>query len=599
MRQHDPPGRRRPGESYLIKARTASAAFKLLMVVLVPATLKVHVAAQSSQTTTLDVQLPDFSLETNWQARLDEQAGPDLAHTTTASGQLPQFDARAFLQPQSHRETETPGTADGELPSAPIRIDLTPFLARFGHATENTHPTSLQEEVEQERYHWKGLLLQSLGFIGVENTFRLMSDETFRYLTADKPYWHDYIASLKQWNMRRWWDGDDFLVDYIGHPMQGGVSSYIEIQNDPKARNLRISATSAYWKSRFMGMMWATVFSTQQKIGPLGEAALGSDGGYTYVSGCKYPCPSWKPGEKYTNNTGWTDFIATPVIGTLWVLLEDSIDRYISDPVQNPRPNAVFPKILRGGLNPTRTMANAMRLKKPWYRDFQHPDVVGQPAVHFVHSDEEEAAIRHMPRVEVFPHFNALSLPVNTAHCSPCRRITTGSGVGFSYRISRWVDFDSDLNYQPQASPLPSYRAGGSIVSATFGFRAGFQTPNYSLKVAVRPGFVSYDHAYFLSPAVYTIGFLGAPAFPDAPPAPESPGRITHFATALAINADYGLTRHFAMRAAFGNTAVRYKTEYLDRPPGRGSPPYLYFISPNVFATNENWTFQTGPVLRF
>ena len=595
MWQRKPPERPRRGELHRIKSPTVSAAFKLLMVVLVLATLEVHVKAQSSQ---LQAPLPDFSLETNSQAGLDERDGLDLAHTATASGQLPQIDAQAFLRSQSHGETEAPGAARGELPSAPIRIDLTPFLARFGDATD-THPASLQEEDQRERYHWKGLLLQSLAFIGVENSFRLLTDETFRYLTADKPYWHDYIASLKQWNMRRWWDGDDFLVDYIGHPMQGGVSSYIEIQNDPKARNLRISATSAYWKSRFMGMMWATVFSTQQKIGPLGETALGSDGGYTYVSGCKPPCPSWKPGEKYTNNTGWTDFIATPVIGTLWVLLEDSIDRYISDPVQNPRPNAVFPKILRGGLNPTRTMANAMRLKKPWYRDFQHPEVVGQPAVHFVRSDEEEEAIRRIPRFEIFPHFNALSLPVNIAHCSPCRRVTTGSGVGFSYSISRWVDFDSDLNYQPQASPLPSYRAGGSVISGTFGFRAGFQTPNYSLKAAVRPGFVSYDHAYFLSPAVYTIGFSGSPAFPDAPPAPENPGRITHFATALVINADYGLARHFAIRASFGNTAVRYKTAYLDRSPGQGTPPYLYFISPNVFATNENWTYQIGPVLRF
>jgi hypothetical protein len=599
MRQHEPPGWRRPVESHLIKARTASTAFKLLMVVLVPATLNVHIAAQSSPTPTLDAQLSDFPSETNRKARLDEGDGIDPADTAIALGRLPQFDARSFLQSQSRGETEAPGASGEELPSAPIRIDLTPFLARVGQSTENTPPTSLQEEDQQERYHWKGLLLQSLAFIGVENTFRLLSDETFRNLTAEKPYWHDYIASLRQWNMRRWWDGDDFLVDYIGHPMQGGVSSFIEIQNDPKARSLQISATSAYWKSRFMGMLWATVFSTQQKIGPLGETALGSDGGYTYVSGCKYPCPSWKPGEKYTNNTGWTDFIATPVIGTLWVLLEDSIDRYISDPVQDPRPNAVFPKILRGGLNPTRTMANAMRLKAPWYRDFQHPEVVGQPAVHFVRSDEEEEAIRRIPRFEIFPHFNALSLPVNTAHCSPCRRVTTGSGVGFSYRISRWVDFDSDLNYQPQASPLPSYRAGGSIVSGTFGFRVGFQTPNYSLKAAVRPGFVSYDHAYFLSPAVYTIGFSGPPAFPEAPPAPENPGRITHFATALVINADYGLARHFAIRATFGNTAVRYKTAYLDRSPGQGTPPYLYFISPNIFATNENWTYQVGPVLRF
>jgi len=59
-------------------------------------------------------------------------------------------------------------------------------------------------------------------------------------------------------------------------------------------------------------------------------------------------------------------------------------------------------------------------------------------------------------------------------------------------------------------------------------------------------------------------------------------------------------TRHFVIRSSFGNTAIRYnKTTYLDRPLGRGSPPYLYFISPNVFATNENWTNQAVPGLSF
>ena len=490
----------------------------------------------------------------------------------------------------------TVAESDSEFPSAPIRLDLTPFLAHLGQAAESPHAaTTLQGE---EHYHWKGLLLQSLGFIAVENTFRLMTDQTFRQLTADKPYWHDYIASLQQWNMRRWSDGDDFLVDDIGHPMQGGVSSFIEIQNDPRARMLQISSSPAYWKSRFMGMMWATVYSTQQKIGPLGEAALGSDGGETYVPGCKYPCPSYKPGvTKYTNNTGWTDFIMTPVVGTLWVLMEDSIDRFINDPVQNAHPTALFPKIMRGGLNPCRTMANALRLKTPWYRDFQHPDEAGTPSVHFIRDDQE--VVKSLPRFEIFPHFNALSLAVNTAHCAPCRSVTTGGGVGFSYRITRWLDFDSDLNRQPDASPLPSDRAGGTAISGTFGFRSGIQTPRFALKAAIRPGFVTYDRAYLTSPTGYRLASVSGPVI--VPPVTATPeiGRITHFVTALSINADYGLTRHFALRAAFGNTPVRYKTDYLDRPPGRGSPPYIYFISPNIYATNENWNYQAGPVLRF
>jgi hypothetical protein len=479
------------------------------------------------------------------------------------------------------------------MPNSPENIQVTPgFTWLLKHSQAQSSP-SLDAP---EHYHWKGLLLQSFEFIAAENTYRLLSDGGFRHLTADKPYWHDYIASLHQWNMRRWNDGDDFLVDEIGHPMQGAVSSFIEIQNDPRQRNLRIGRSKEYWHSRFKALLWATAYSTQQKVGPLGEAALGSDGGETYVPGCAFPCPSYIPGKtKYTNNTGWTDFIATPVIGELWVLFEDSIDRYISDPLEERHPRSYFPKIVRGALNPTRTAANLARGKSPWYRDFQQVNAAAPPAVHFLREDPGQNA----PRWELFPHFSALSLPVNEPNCSPCRSITTGIGLGASYRIARWLDLDADLNRQPNASPLPSDRAGGNAILGTFGIRSGIQTRNYALKVALRPGFLSYSRAYLTSPSGYhLISTTGPVVIPPAPGPPQI-GRITHFATALAISGDYGLSHHLALRAVVGNTPVRYKTDYLDRLPGLGQPPYLYFISANIFATNENWTYQAGPVLKF
>ena len=465
--------------------------------------------------------------------------------------------------------------------------DLLPLFAMMHEGGSASHrPPKLDPEGNEiQGYYWQGLLWQSFAFFGVENSFRLMTDPYFRYLTADKPFWHDYVASLHQWNMGRWSDGDDFLVAYVGHPLQGSVTEFIEIQNDPHARYLQISRDPAYWKSRFQSFLWATIYSTDQKVGPLGETALGSEGGYTYPLKCPAPCPTYQPGlYKVTNNTGWVKFVTTPVVGTLWTLAEDTLDRYVSDRVQGDNMEAVFPKILRGSLNPSRTMANALRGHKPWYRDYQHPENADAIRYHILRDDEE--LIQNLPRYEIFPHFHALSLPVNAnSTCYPCRQITTGPGIGFTYLLSRWWDVESDVDHHPNASTLPSVKAGGDALIGTFGLGLGFRSQNYGLKASVRPGFVSYDRAYFNLPT----------ADETMPPT----GRITHFATSLSVTGDYGVVRHLAMRASVSNLAVRYDSKRLDRAPGVGTEPYLFWISPKVYATNENWSYQVGPVLRF
>lgn len=481
-----------------------------------------------------------------------------------------------------HQDTE------GAAQSTPeAHLDLLPLFAKW-HEDVAEHqggnqPVNLENEQSSERYHWKGLLWQSFGFFGVENAYRLFTDTYLRHLIATGPFWTNYGISLQHWDMNRWNDGDDFVVAYVGHPMQGSVTEFIEIQNDPHDRFLQISSDPAYWRSRFKGFLWATVFSTDQKVGPLGEAALGDQGGYTYPLGCVYPCSNYKPGvTEYTNDTGWVKFITTPVVGTLWTLAEDTLDRYVSGPIQENHADRVFPKILRGSLNPARTMANALRGKNPWYRDFQHPGATGSGGVHFERSDED--FIRHLPRYEIFPHFNALSLPVNTTTCTQCRMWTNGSGTAFSVRMSRWWGFDSDVDYQPNASPLPSYKAGGDVIVGTFGLRAGIISPHYALNVSLRPGFVSYNRAYEAIPS-------------KTDPVPPV-GRITHFATALTVGGDYGITRNVAIRATYGNTPVRYLDYYLE-PPGIGKIPYLNWLSHEFFETNENWTYQAGPVLKF
>jgi hypothetical protein len=454
-------------------------------------------------------------------------------------------------------------------------------------------------------YHWRGLLLQTIEFNVIENSWRLASDSGMRDQISHKPYWHDYVTSLKQWNMRRWNDGDDFLVNYVGHPMQGAVSSFIEIQNSPVDSRIRWGG-EGYAKSRFKGFLWAIVFSTYEKVGPTGESGVGNNGGFTYGTKCFELCRpgvNFLPGDHYTNNTGWVDFIITPTVGMLWVFAEDFLDKDVSSRIPNSGRTHNASRIVHGALNPSRTFANFLRWRNPWYRDWDHP--IGTPVggVHFLKSDDPPIHGKGRPRFEISPHLTGFSIATNRASCYNCRTMTTGAGVEASMRLLPWLDADVDMSYQPNASPLPSDRAGGNMLAGFFGLRTGVETENYALKVAVRPGFVRFDHAYQTSPTSVILQNNGLGPVSQLPGMevqnpPPTLGDITHFAWNVNLTGDYKVTGSVAFRAGIGEDLVRYRSNHVD-PPGIGEPPYVSWLSKENFINRGNWSYQVGPVFSF
>lgn len=509
----------------------------------------------------------------------------DSAATGAAAEPPAQRDDAASWLVASARPSETNSESAYEPAEPGVHIDLDRLFDRMDRpaAVSGYSVVNGQMQATPEHYHWKGLWWESFAFFGVENTQRLFADSYFRVLTADKPFWHDYIASVKQWNWRRWDDGDDILVAWIAHPMQGSVTEFIERQNSPWQRNVRINDGRPYWRATWRSFLWATAYSFDQKLGPLGETALGSEGGYTYTLHCPYPC-KYHPGIKVTNNTGDVKLVTTPVVGTLWTMMEDTLDHYISDRVQGDDYTRIFPKILRGGLNPMHSLANLLRWRKPWYRDYQHdaPQVWLTPRTHFLPGDDD--IIRAAPHFDFSPHLEAISLPVNTESCSHCKQLLTGFGFEFAGRIATYADLDSDVSYISDASPVMSDRAGGNLVTGTFGLRSGFTNKYFSLKAFLRPGFLSYDHAFQSSPSATN-------------PSPTI-GRITHFTTAIGAEGDIPIDRHFAIRAVVANQPVRYREPYKVAP-GTGNYPYLTWLSKEDYLTNENWMYQAGPVIRF
>jgi hypothetical protein len=456
-------------------------------------------------------------------------------------------------------------------------------------------------------YNWRGLLLQSLEFNVIENGFRVASDHNMRDQLAHKPFWRDYANSLDHFQMNRWNDGDDFLVNYLGHSMQGAVGADLEIQNSPRDARIRWGESGYGW-SRFRGFLWSVVYSTHSEISPIGEAGIGNEGGFTYGAKCMDKCTpaNFIPGvSKYTNNTGWVDFIVTPIGGMLIVVAEDIVDKKISDPLTGRLANhPLAARILRGTLNPARSWTNLLRARAPWYRDYEHGWPERNTGIHRLKSDEEVAWQKSRPRFSLSPHFSGFSLATNTNGCTNCRNTVTGGGVEFSAQILPWLALDSDVSYQPGASPLAGDRAGGNMTTAFFGVRTGIQTRNYALQVALRPGFVQFDQAQQTSPTTTIIyplypgttvnATLGATTVNP----PPRLGSITHFAWNVNLSGDYGITRFFSLRASMGENLIRYRTQYVD-PPGDGKPPYESYLSRENFLNRNAWSFQVGPVFSF
>jgi hypothetical protein len=198
--------------------------------------------------------------------------------------------------------------------------------------------------------NWRGVLLQSGFFLGIEHSIRFGSEPDTRHQMRG-PFLRDYLTSLKS-SGHQWGDTDPFIVNYIGHPLQGSVTGFIWTQNHPTERRLEFSGSSAYWRSRLKAMGWSAIYSTQFELGPIGEASLGNLGS-----------------PMVPRTSGVVDLVVTPLGGFGFQVAEDILDRYAVRWVEERLPYKVTIVLARGFLNPARSFANMLRLQVPWHRD--------------------------------------------------------------------------------------------------------------------------------------------------------------------------------------------------------------------------------------
>ena len=216
------------------------------------------------------------------------------------------------------------------------------------------------------RVRWLPTLWQSFEVTAAQNLGNIALDEETRHDLVTNPYWSTYVKCVKQFRYDQWRDDDSFSVDYIAHGLQGSIASTIFEQNSPTGRGLVYVNNGNYWRSRLKGMAWSAVYEVQWKIGPAGEASIGNSGLNTYFT------PRVK--GRSTNETGFQDFIDTPVVGFWWNVGEDALDRFVMPRIWRHTHNK-WVLAAASVITPSKAAANLLRYKPLYYRDFPLPPV--------------------------------------------------------------------------------------------------------------------------------------------------------------------------------------------------------------------------------
>ena len=431
-------------------------------------------------------------------------------------------------------------------------------------------PVLAVQPLKPQLFQLRSALMQSFEYLMLEHAFRVADDPSLRYSLAHSRFFHDWFASYKGYNLKRWSDGDNFLVNGIGHPLQGAVASRIFLQNSPRG-TAAIGRDRAYWTSRLKGMAWAAAFEVQWKVGPLSETSLGNAGGWLYVPGCgdKRSClNNHKYSKASTNNTGLSDWIVTPVVGTGWAVLEDTLDKYVASKVALKH-RILGGMILRTALEPSRSFAGLFMGRLPWQWPKAETNGLKQTKTRQPLTAGEVAWKSERRSVGI--HYANISLPAVGTDYVARRESNPGVGTSYGYRILRNLFFDSELDYFPDGGSK-----GRPTLEGLFGAKMGHQGKNWGVFGKVRPGFIYYEK-----------GWTGGKA-----PKFES---LSRFALDSGGVIEVYPSRRSTLRVDVGTTLVRYLQDY----PNPRLSQLGSLQSPDYYVNQGNFQISSGYAIRF
>jgi hypothetical protein len=196
------------------------------------------------------------------------------------------------------------------------------------------------------KIHWKAANGEALLSTGIMHTFNLWTEAGTRDALYG-PWARDWLGSVGE--LRGWSDSDRFMAPYVGHSIQGSIFGYILRQNDPRYRDVQWGDGRDYFMSLLRSMAFSAVWHTQWKIGVASEDSIGN--------------------VMLHASPGFITLVDTPTLGTVTMIGEDALDRYLIMGLENRTANRLLIALTRCFLNPGRSFANVMAFKLPWNRD--------------------------------------------------------------------------------------------------------------------------------------------------------------------------------------------------------------------------------------
>lgn len=181
-------------------------------------------------------------------------------------------------------------------------------------------------------------------------------------------------------------------------------------------------------------------------------------------------------------------------------------------------------------------------------------------------------------RWEIGGHYTLLNIESDRVGCGGCRVNNSGLGLNVGFNFHRWIGFDSEINFFPDAGAGATNQEGGRITQGVFGVKAGITREKWGIFAKVRPGFVSNGKAIIA-------------VSPTPPPFSLIFGRLTHFATDIGGIFEYNVTRRISFRTDLGDTIVRHGSQTFTSIIGNTT------TTPSYYRNNLQWS--TGIIFRF